>query len=386
METISSPLFVLAILCLLVVLSEWLVRHTFCKHFGTALLVILLTAVVANAGLLPSASNASPVYDVIFSYVAPVSIFFLLLEVNLKNLRQAGLSMLLLFLLGSAATMLGTIIGMRVIAGQASLGPLYRAIGGMFTGTYIGGSINFNAIALHYEVTKDGSLYAGAIAVDNIATTLWMIVTIVLPRLFARRKQSDQSDELVAENNEILSQQTDNETLSPMGISLLLGMGLLALWLSNLLTAEFARAGITVPAILILTTIALVLAQIPAINRLSGARMTGLFGVYLFLAVIGAYCEFAALKRIGAVGLSLLIFATVLVLVHGVVIFGLSALFRQDWDMVAIASQANIGGSTSALALARSLNRPDLYLPAILVGSLGNGIGTYLGFLVIRLL
>lgn len=90
MDNLSSPLFVLAILCLLAVLSEWLVRHTFCKPFGTALLVILLTAVVANAGLLPSASNASPVYDVIFSYVAPVSIFFLLLEVSLKNLRQAG--------------------------------------------------------------------------------------------------------------------------------------------------------------------------------------------------------------------------------------------------------------------------------------------------------
>jgi len=63
-------------------------------------------------------------------------------------------------------------------------------------------------------------------------------------------------------------------------------------------------------------------------------------------------------------------------------VFVVGLLFRQDWDVVAVASQANIGGSTSALALAKSLGRTDLLLPAILVGSLGNGVGTYLGFAV----
>ena len=51
-----------------------------------------------------------------------------------------------------------------------------------------------------------------------------------------------------------------------------------------------------------------------------------------------------------------------------------------------MASQANVGGGTSALALARSLGRSDLVLPAILVGSLGMAVGTYLGFLTADLL
>jgi uncharacterized membrane protein len=54
--------------------------------------------------------------------------------------------------------------------------------------------------------------------------------------------------------------------------------------------------------------------------------------------------------------------------------------------MVAIASQANIGGSSSALALAKSISRDDLMLAAVLIGSLGNGLGTYLGFLIADLL
>ena len=57
-------------------------------------------------------------------------------------------------------------------------------------------------------------------------------------------------------------------------------------------------------------------------------------------------------------------------------------LGKFDIGMASVASQANIGGSSSALALAKSINRMDLYLPGILLGALGNGLGTYLGFLV----
>ncbi len=110
-------------------------------------------------------------------------------------------------------------------------------------------------------------------------------------------------------------------------------------------------------------------------------RVTGWLAVMIFLAVIGSLCDVSALAQIGRLGGRLIVFVSVLVAVHGLVVFGLAGLLRVDWDMAAVASQANIGGSTSVLALARSLGRSDLVLPAILVGALGNGLGTYLGFL-----
>ena len=79
----------------------------------------------------------------------------------------------------------------------------------------------------------------------------------------------------------------------------------------------------------------------------------------------------------------MLIFIGAIVMIHGVITFGVGAFFKQDWDIIAIASQANVGGSGSALALARSLNREDLLLPAILLGTVGNALGTYLGFMVV---
>ena len=62
---------------------------------------------------------------------------------------------------------------------------------------------------------------------------------------------------------------------------------------------------------------------------------------------------------------------------------GLFRLWPQSRDMAAVASQANIGGGSTALATARSIGRPELGLPAILVGSLGTALGTYLGFLTV---
>ncbi len=373
----THPVLLLAILCLSVVASEYLVRTTFLRHLGTALVVIILVAILANLGLIPSASQGSGVYTGVFRYLAPLSIFYLLLDVNLASIRRAGAPMLLLFLLGSFGTALGVFAGMYVIDGAAHFGSLYPAISGMFTGTYTGGSINYNAIAIHYHFMEEGVLYAGMTAVDNIITAIWMIVTLAVPLALRRGRKVQRKPVVAVEDGE-----RETESVSVMSLGMLLGVGFLSLAASDYLTELCAGAGLAVPSILILTTIALLLAQVPALHRLAGGQVLGLFFVYLFLAVIGAFCELAALGQIGDLAWRLLVLVTVIVVVHGTLVFGVAALTKMDMDVAAVASQANIGGSSSALALAKSLDRMDLYLPGILVGALGNGLGTYLGFLV----
>lgn len=383
----SDPLYILGMLCLIVVASEWLVRRTFLKHIGTALLVILVTAAAANAGLLPAGSTAEapvPVYDGIFGYVAPLAIFWLLLPVNLRDVLKAGLPMIGLFLLGSVGTAAGVLVGMWIIGGAETIGPLFHAVGGMFTATYTGGSVNFNTIALQYDVIRDGVLYGGSIVVDNIITTVWMVATLAIPRLLTpiwRRKNA--VAEAVAMRGEIiLGIEEDTETLHPIDLGLVLMLGLFAVWLSDRLAEWLAP----IPSALILTVIALILAQIPAAGRLKGVRVLGMFAVYLFLAVIGAFCDVAALRELEHLGVMLLLFATLAVGVHGLLTFGAAWLLKIDPDIAAVASQANVGGGTSALALARSLGREDLVLPGVLVGSLGYAVGTFLGFWVANVL
>ena len=373
----THPLFVLAVLCLSVVTSEYLVRRTPLRHLGTALLVIIMVAVLANLGVIPSASQGSEVYNGVFRYLAPLSIFYLLLDVNLASIKRAGAPMLGLFVLGSLATAVGVVVGMQLIDGRTHFGDLYPAISGMFTGTYSGGSVNYNAIAIHYDVMREGVLYAGMTAVDNIITAIWMVATLAIPLLF-RRGRGMQGD--VGKVTEQVERET--ERVSVLSLGVLLSVGFLALAASDALTTWLDGIGYAVPAILILTTIALLLAQLPIFHQLAGGQVIGLFCVYLFLAVIGAFCELTALGQIGDLAWRLLALVTVTVLVHGAIVFGVAYVAKFDMDVAAVASQANIGGSSSALALAKSLDRMDLYLPGILVGALGNGLGTYLGFAV----
>ena len=375
----TNSLTILTILCLNIVVSEWLNTKPFFKHIGTGLMVIILTAIVANLGIIPASTPATPIYDGIFAYVAPLSIFLMLLNINLNSLKKAGKPMLIMFLIGSVATVIGTLVAMWVTHGKTQIGELYYALAGMYTGTYIGGSINFNAVALHYNVSQQGTLFSAATVADNIITAIWVIATLALPqllnKLYPRKKLMDISDENKAETNNYTS---DAETVRPFDLAFLLSIGFAGIRISAWLSSQIPQ----IPSILWLTTIALILAQFPIVNKLKGHKLLGLLGVYLFLAVIGAYCDVPALLKDGQLAIILMVFVSILVGVHGLITYGIGALLKQDWDIISIASQANVGGSASAMALSRSLNRNDLTLPGILVGTLGNATGTYWGILV----
>jgi uncharacterized membrane protein len=352
-----------------------------------ALLVILLGAVLANTGVLPAGSteeNPVAVYEGVFRYLAPLAIFWLLLPVNLNELLRIGFPMILLFLVGSFGTVGGVMLGMWAIGGSELLGDSYAVLAGMFAGTYTGGSINFNAVALHYGIVREGGLYAGAVAVDNVITTIWMILTLALPRLLAPFWPAQFGKTTTAIPD--LGIENDTESLHPQDVGMTIALGTGALWLADLIVTGLSGYGYAIPEILVITILALLIAQLPAARRLRGAQVFGMFSVYLFLAVIGAFCDFSALAGLGWIGLSLLVFALITVAVHGLSCYGVGRLLGYDPVLASVASQANVGGGTSALALARSLGRVDLVLPAILLGALGNALGTFLGFWVVQLL
>ena len=377
MSVLIDPVYVLGILSLLVIASVYLGKTGFGKKLGAALIVIVLTAVMANLGLIPSASNTIPLYDAIFTYLAPISIFYLLLGVNLTSLKKAGAPMIILFLLGSLTTTLGILAAWFFLTPESVLGKDGVTLAGMLTGTYTGGSINFNAIALEYSFQEKGILYAGTIAVDNVVTTLWIVITLSIPAVMRRfwrdRKVAVKTSHLQAENKDKINMHS---------LMWLVFLGIGAYFISECLSNIFPG----VPSILTISTIGILLAQLPFVSKLEGGHTLGLYLIYLFLAVIGAYCEISSVFELQEVGVTILLFAILAVSIHGFLLISIGGLIYRDWDMIAIVSQANIGGGTTAIALAETFDREELILPAILVGTLGNALGTYLGFLVVYML
>jgi uncharacterized membrane protein len=378
MPFVYNPIYVLGMLSLMVILSIYIGKTKLGKQFGAALLVILFTAVIANLKLIPSASDSIGLYDVIFKYIAPISIFYLLLNVNLNSIKKAGLPMISLFVIGSLATTVGILISWVMLSPENILGEDAKIIAGMLTGTYTGGSVNFNAIAIEYGFQKKGVLYAGTIAVDNVVTAIWILVTLILPMFLSKIWKSK------IENNKISNEQVkiSDKGIDLISLAWLTFLGIMSFYLSEILVQYFPR----IPSILILSTFGIGLAQTKFVSNLKGGHDLGLYLVYLFLAVIGAYCEIGAVYQLKEIGFTLLLFTTLAVSFHGILTIIIGGLVYRDWQIIAIVSQANVGGGASAIALAETFNRKELILPAILVGTLGNALGTYLGFFVVYVL
>ncbi|MEB2784357.1 DUF819 domain-containing protein [Algoriphagus persicinus] len=370
----QDPIYVSGMLCLFVLLAIWLAKFRGWKTIGTPILVILTTAIAANIGIIPTATNGNPVYTGVFMYLAPMGIFIALLEVDLKSLKKAGGPILLMFGIGALGTIIGVLVAWFLVRPAAEIGPMANAVAGMYTGTYIGGSINFNAIALSYHVNDNADLFAATTVVDNLIGTPWIIATLILPKylqsFFPRKK-------LLPDTNKVQKVKAE-EFISIADLASILGLAFLAMAVSKLVFQFFPQ----IPEILTLTTIALILAQLSFIKKLSGTHTIGFFLILLFLATIGTLCDLGTLAGLGDLAVTLILFVSILVLIHGLVIFGVGALFKIDWDVIAVASQANVGGNTTALASAESLNRPDLLIPGVMVGSLGNALGTYAGFFI----
>ncbi|MEN2281588.1 DUF819 family protein [Algoriphagus sp. SE2] len=374
MTWINDPIYVSGMLCMTVLFSVWLAKFKAGRTLGTPILVIIITAIIANLGVIPTATAGHPIYDSVFIYIAPMGIFIALLDVDLKSVKNAGFPILLMFAIGALGTILGVLIAWFVVHPEIKIGPLANAIAGMYTGTYIGGSINFNAVALSYQVNENADLFAATTVVDNLIGTPWIVITLLLPKylqkFLPRKKILPPSGEI----GEIKTQ----ESISIGSLATIFGMAFLAISISKALSYYVPQ----IPEIITLTTLALILAQFPMIQKVKGTHTIGFFLILIFLAVIGTLCDFKTLSGIGDLAGTLILFVSILMLIHGLVIYGLGAILKIDWDVITVASQANVGGNTTALAAAESLNRPDLLIPGILVGSLGNALGTYAGFFI----
>jgi len=373
---IESPLALSAVVAGAAALAFWLDRRfAVLSKVGASLLAIALGAVLSNTGVVPA---SSPVYDAVIGPVTSLSIAWLLLSVNLGDLKKAGRRMTGAFGLALAGTALGALVAAAVY--QARFGEDTWRLAAAMTGTYSGGSLNFVSVGRAADLS--GPLYAGAMAADNVVTGLWLAATLMLPiwlRRFypptapaADRPAAPPSDPADPANRHAHHPYFAPEGLSAARVAALLAVGLALVLASEQLGELFPD----VPAILWLTTMALVLGHTPLFRQAPGAMQLGAVGLHFFFVLIGVLSRFS---EIAAVGLEVLFFTLIVVGVHGVVVFGVGKLLRLDLGSIAVASQASVGGPASALAVAISREWRHLALPGMAVGLLGYAVGTYLG-------
>jgi uncharacterized membrane protein len=405
---ISDPTAVFFLLAACVAVALLLEART--KIFGalgSALLGILLGMLLSNLGIIP---GESPAYDFLAGPAVSAGIVLILLTVDVKSVAKAGPRMFAAFALGGVGSAIGASAAALLLAG--AIGDETWKLAGQYTATYTGGGVNFAAVGAALETS--GELFTAGIAADVTMTAIWMATCLTVPVVFSAGFRSrDRGREtgglhehvpvyagsVIAEGHEGVGEagsagmapsrdQIDQEgpTLHQMlyssvgaielrDLALMVVIVLGTLWASDLLGTVLAP----IPSVLFLTTIALLLAQVPAIRDLHGTGVIGNYLVLIFLASNGAM---SVLANIVVIGLPIVYFAAITVGVHGLVIFVVGRLLGLDLPTLAVASQANVGGPASAMALATARGYADKLLPGVAVGLLGYAAGNYLGLAV----
>ena len=114
-----------------------------------------------------------------------------------------------------------------------------------------------------------------------------------------------------------------------------------------------------------------------------GAQEIGTWLIYLFYFVIGVPASISLIIRNAPL---LLVFCLIMVVVNMLFCFIGGKLLNYPLEDIIIASNANIGGPTTAAGMAISQGWYRLVGPAMLIGTFGYVIGTYLGIIVGSLL
>ena len=379
---IESPLALATVIAASTALAFWLdYRFPALGKVGASMMAIIFGAMLSNTGLVPV---DSVVYDVVLGPVTSVSIAWLLLSVDLRDLAKAGPRITGAFVVAVTGTVLGACVATVIY--QSHFGDDTWRIAGALTGTYSGGSVNF--VSVGREVGLTGALFAGLNAADAVVTGLWLGATLILPIWLARfyapveaPAATDDESSTGAPANERHRNHPyfAREGLSAVGIAGLFATGLILVLVSEWLGTVVPQ----VPSILWLTTLALILGHSPLYRDAPGAMQLGSVGLHFFFVLIGILSR---VSEIAAVGFEVFFFTLIVVGVHGVFVLGIGRLLRLDIGSILVASQASVGGPTSALAVAISREWKHLVLPGVVVGLLGYAVGTYLGLGVAYLL
>lgn len=369
----------------------------FGKALSAPVCSMLLSVILTNLNILPA--DGSPHLKALVDFSVKLATPMLLLSADLKKTyKEAGATLLFAFFLGTVGTMLGSVIayilfGAQIASSLGTMGDGWK-LASALTAKNIGGGLNYMGVASALQLSPPAM--ATGLTVDNLLGLLYFPLISFVGSLSIDHgrtptpavesvSSSLQSNTSLATSLSTVPQAGSSSVpdSSPTISSMKVEPFLFALQLSLVIVAvsEYIGQAMHVPAITVSTILSVTLASLmPSMVAplLPASDLVGKLLLMLFFAAIGnlsgtIYNAFFSPAIVPLIG-----FNTVLYAVHLAFIFGIGRIFKLKIPDLAIASNANIGNAATASALAVSKGWTRLIVPALLVGCLGNAIGTLL--------
>ena len=377
----TDDFMLLGILLVIVAFSIYGEHKNWFGNISGVLVAIFLSALLASFQLIPSGSTPDlvvPVYDFAFTYLIPFSIPLLLFNIRLKRVFKESGRLLILFCIGAGGVVLGAVVAGYVV----NLGANTYQVAGVFTATYTGGSVNFFAVASVLNFLEEPP-FAASVVVDNVFTLFYIMLLFLLPKLKPLKTFFPEADRSEPEERLLETKQNNN---LPVLVQLALVLGItgaivgVSMWLSPFIE-RFLGTDLSLE-VLVITVVIIILANV--LQRLFSsleevAFQLGMYMLYFFLAVVGALCDIPLLFTSSV---EVLLFAVIILIVHLAITLLFGRLLKFSLEEIAIASGANVGGVSIASPMAAAFKMKQAVSPAVLIGILGNVIGTLLGVAV----
>ena len=383
----------LALMVASVALAIWLEqKYVWASQISGAIIALLIALAASNLAIIPTSCVLYD--DIVWGYAVPMGIPLLLLQCNMKKIWKETGRMMVIFLIGAAGTVAGAFLAYTLLH---SFIPGLEGVAAMMTGSYIGGGVNFAALASEFEV---GEIKAATTVADNLLMALYFFGLIFIAGMkFFRKRYSHPHIDAIAESGDLSGAQTQaaaywsRKDISLKDIAMNFAYAVLVVFAAKLIAAFIGGlipdTGVALHMLhtffgseyVWITTVSMACATFgeKQVAKLSGSQEIGTYLIYLFLFVIGVP---ASIVKIIQETPLLLVFTGIMVLVNMLFCFIGGKLLHFDLEDIILASNANIGGPTTAAGMAISQGWSALVGPVMLVGTFGYVIGTYLGILV----
>ena len=374
--------------------------NRFYKVVPSLLLCYFLPSLLSTFGIIDP--DASRLYYVASRYLLPASLVLLTLSVDLPGIARLGPKAVAMFLTGTVGVVLGgpvTVLLFHYInpdlVGGAGPDAVWRGLATV-AGSWIGGGANQAAM---YEVFgASADLYSVMIAVDVIVANVWMAVLLWAAgrhEAIDARNGADASavtelrDRVSAFHKKIARIPSLADTM------LILAVGFAVTGASHLLADRIAPylgqfdllAKLSLGSgffwLIVLATTGGVLLSFSRARELEGvgASRIGSVFIYVLVATIGMKMDLRAIFEHPG----LFLVGLVWILFHAGLLITVAWFIKAPVFMMAVGSQANIGGAASAPIVASAFH-PSLAPVGVLLAVLGYALGTYAAWICANLM
>ena len=390
MKTLFAADDVMTLWAIIVIFSSLSIylelKYKWAAKVSGAIIALIFALLLSNFKVIPT---ESVVYDQVWGFVIPLALPLLLFQIDIKAIWKESGRLLGIFLLSSVGTVAGTFVAFFLLKEHI---PHLDKLSAMMSASYIGGGVNFAAMALKFNPPKD--VISAAVVADNLMTALFILTLMAIPtvRFFRKKYSTPHIDEV---EGKLIAGQEDyfsRKEISLLDIALNFGAAFfivavsfkLSAFMTNILPEAGGNilyemfTGIVTDKYLILTTFtfALLLSFPKFFKQLNGSNEYGTFLIYLFFFVLGIPASIPLIIQTAPL---LLLFVFIIAMLNLVISLIAGKLIGADLEEILLTSNANIGGPTTAAALAIAKGWHKLIGPILVVGTLGYIIGNYIG-------